>query len=523
MAKQDRAEAYADDYKPNWIGGLVMSLIIVATAGAAFAAYWTMTDRPVPPQLSGSPASPETIGAYGVIALILLGALAFVFLLGRALRRAFSPDYSGPYRVYILFTLVAAMISGYTTTYGVVIEFLDPAQGFVRYRLFPVVVFLYAFLFVFLTWSWTFDLVIRHDHHPGEEETASASRRARNRVLAAFAIPLIAAVPIFAVSTTTSALGLAGPRILERAVLGWMDDYSQSLRSLESYINEADSVALSLESLSTRMDTLAAQEAATGAITGYAGRGAVVNQLDNAADDLAQTADIVMREQAERLASVDEIGLRLEGARATVLDGSFFQTAAGDPLPVRDWQDRVRGLERQLGGQWETAASRSHVRAASGQLELMDRLIFGGAMSSSAAIATAQRDARGQISTYLAEARGVVQEEMSAAVAAETPEPPLFTYQSPLLVLFNSWEQAILPWVIAIAVDFGPWVWILLALIAGFDERARSRARYAYKPGAPGPQGHPGAAPQRSAEQPDAPIIAPGQRRPTNGAGATRH
>lgn len=522
MAEHREEAVYPEDHRPSAMRGFIISLIVVLTGAAALAAYWTMTSRPLPEQLQGDLASADAMAAYGVIALILLGALVFVFLVGRALSRAFSPDYSGPYRVYLLFTLVAAMISGYTTTYGVTIEFLDPAQGFIRYRLFPVVVFLYAFLFVYLTWTWTFDLVIRQDHEEGGAR--------RNRFAAAFLIPLLAAVPIFAVSTTTSALGLAGPRILERSVLGWMDDYTRSTRSLEGYIQDADSVALSLESLSTRMETLAGQEAATGAISGYAGAGSVVNQLNNASGDLQQTAGLVMREQQARLETVDVLANRLDGARARVLEGDFFQNAQGEALPVRDWQDRVRGLERELGGAWESASSRSHIRAASGQLDLLDGIIFGGAMSASSTVADAQRDARGQISSYLGNARGTVKNEMNRALADAPPEPPEFTYTSPLLVLFNSWEQAILPWIIAIAVDFGPWVWIMLALIAGFDERSRSRARYAHAPakrqGSPyrsdrddGPEGDEETRKRRK----DEPLLAPGAKRNGNGSGLTRH
>ena len=141
--------------------GFLAAVMITATAAAGLAAYWVMTGRAFPAPLQASPASPEFAGAIGVMALIFMGAVGFIYLIGRSLGRAFSPDYSGPSRIYLMFTLVAALISGYTTTYGVVLEFLDPAQGFIRYRLFPVVVFLYAFLFVYLTWSWTFDLIVR--------------------------------------------------------------------------------------------------------------------------------------------------------------------------------------------------------------------------------------------------------------------------------------------------------------------------------------------------------------------------
>jgi len=467
---------YAERPKGNFGASLFGSLIVVLTAVAALAAYWTLTGRSLPLPAPDNPAAPENMAVLGVMGLILIGAVAFVTMVWNSLTKAFSDHYSTPARIYTIFTLVAALISGYTTTYGVVIEFLDPAQGFIRYRLFPVVVFLYAFLFVYLTWSWTFDLIVRK-----EAEGAGAKRT--NRIAVGLLVPLIAAAPIFALSTTTSALGLAGPRILERSLLGWMDDYSRSIRSLDGYIQEAGAVSLGLESLSDRMESLAAQEAATGAISGFAGQGSVTAQLRSAAADLDNTAALVSREQTARLGEADELAQDLSRARATVLDGQFFIDANGDPLPVRDWQDNARGLERELGAQWERAASRAHIRAASSQLQLVDRLIFGGAVSNSSVVANAQQNARGQISAYLAEARDVVQSDMRDALSAETPQPPEFTYRSPLIVLFSRWQEAILPWVIAISVDFGPWVWIMLTLIAGFDSADRSRALHRHEYG----------------------------------------
>lgn len=447
-------------------------LLLVALAAAALGA-WVASGREVPQQLrpanwslpaSLADISPQSLGVLFVGALVVFGALAAIILVVNALRRAFDPSYSAPYRTYILFTLVAAMISGYTTTYGVTIEFLDPTQGFVRYRIFPVVVFLYAFLFVYLTWSWTFDLVIRSEP--------------RRRIAIALFIPLLAAIPIFAVSTTTSALGLAGPRILERRLLTWLDDYSESLSDLSAYIGETEAAALSLETFADRLDTLATQETETGAITGYAGSGAVVSQLTVAAEDLNAGADLIRREADERAVAIEAMAGDIDETRDEILSGAYFEDASGAALPVRDWQDKVQAQERQLRRQWEEISSRAYVRAAMGQLALLDSLILGGGISDSRTVAAAQRDGQARVSAYLATGQEVARAELAEAAAEDAPRPPGISYQSPLIVLFRNWQEAILPWVIAIAVDFGPWVWIALAAIAGYDRR-RSRARYA--------------------------------------------
>gem|GEM_PF-5071803 len=457
------------------LGKLVFGAILTLGLLAAALGAWIASGNPLPGWLrpdiptSFADLSPESFGLLFILMLIGFGALAAAILIVSAIRRAMDPTFSAPYRTYVLFTLVAALISGYTTTYGVIIEFLDPSQGFIRYRIFPVIVFLYAFLFVYLTWSWTFDLVIRSEP--------------RRRAMIALLIPLLAAPPIFAVSTTTSALGLAGPRILERRLLGWLDEYSDALGDLSAYVRETESAALSLETFAGRMDQLSAQEADTGAITGYAGRGAVVAQLSVAADDLEAGAQLIRRETEARETSVEAMADQIEDTRDDILDGAFFETPAGEPLPVRDWQDKVQAQERALRREWEDTASRAYVRAALGQLSMLDALIMRGGVSDSATVADAQRQAQGQVSAYLANGQQIVQDELERAIEEEAPRPPDIAYQSPLLVLFQSWEQAILPWVIAIAVDFGPWVWIALAAVAGYDRR-RSRARYAQ------PEGH---------------------------------
>ncbi len=456
-------------------GRLLFAIVLLLGLAAAAGGAWLAAGRPVPEALRMDlplrfeDISPQSFAVLFLAALIVLGAAAALILTGQALRRAFNPDYSAPYRTYILFTLTAAMISGYATTYGVIIEFLDPSQGFIRYRIFPVIVFLYCFLFVFLTWSWTFDLVIRSEP--------------RRRALIAILIPLLAAIPLFAVSTTTSALGLAGPRILERKVLTWLDDYSAALSDLSVYVGETESAALSMETFAGRLTQLSAQEAETGAITGFAGRGAIVAQLNVAADDLRAGADLIRRERAQREAAIGSMGDEIEATRLEILGGAFFETAEGAPLPVRDWQDKVQARDRSLRRRWDETASRAYVQAAIGQLQLVDSLIMRGGVSDRSAIAAAQRSAQEQISAYLGTGREIVRADLAEAAVKPPPAPPVAAYQSPLVVLFTSWKQAILPWAIAIAVDFGPWVWIALAAIAGYDRR-RSRARYA------APEGH---------------------------------
>ncbi|MBE1237109.1 hypothetical protein IHV25_05545 [Phaeovibrio sulfidiphilus] len=422
-------------------------LLFMGVAGALLVLGWA---RGFP--ITSSEAWSILILGYGAVGFLLAFLISLVVLhwltvwLSKTLTgaRLFRPTPRKPLgeRLFFLVTFIASVWGGYTSYYGFQIVFFSPEEG-IRYWLVPLLAGLIACSFVFTFWVTLF-------------ERMEMSSLWQKLVLLLIIAPAGAAI-IFGMSTATGVLGIGGDAAITYHMRLSVDAMQDTLNDIrQERDREYDRLIPIMTQTAQRFERLADEEERRGTLTQAAGAGAVSNYLRDLGRQAEATArDLEEQRRVETLNMIElndnmrklreAFGNRGRKFRAQletlVRDMNAVQSEIGKVIGASPL-DLVRFQVASMRGIRPLTPSSVNRAFADSQKEVMANL-------------------EGEKNSTLSEIERSLQQLQKEA----SRKPPGFMVMHDLEAIVVYWRQVWLSWAISIAVDMGPFLWILVAAV----------------------------------------------------------
>lgn len=354
---------------------------------------------------------------------------------------------SWPFIAYIAFLVIAAAVSAYTTFYGLQSLFFDESEGIFRFYILPVVISVGSFFFIL--WAWGKPAHVMDKVGPWK------------KLYLLFVYAPIAGVFILGISTMTSVIGIGGDDTVKYHLTQTLETYEQSLDEIKRFREQELPLAETTKLYGERFNGMASEERATGRLTGVTGGGAVTRYLEGLGDYALRMNSTIIQSNQEADIKFNTLNMMLTNLRAELEDGALDRGFAERMREFRERFNELRGLMIKMAEESPLPAIRA--QAADGQV-LNPRTALS---SHDAGLAAKQERMISELQMTLDRFSERLTEQLDSLDKREIPVVPKFEQVSLYESVVRYWHQVPMVWLLALAMDFGAYVALLLAAVIG--------------------------------------------------------
>ncbi|NBC22939.1 MAG: hypothetical protein GVY21_05630 [Gammaproteobacteria bacterium] len=266
----------------------------------------------------------------------------------------------------------------------------------------------------------------------------------------------VAAVAIVAMSSWLNAAALAGPAAVEQHLAEAVEDYQAGLTRAHENALAAQSLLPDVRIAAAKFTDLAAEENASGALTGTAGSGTVVALLQQTGRQLDQIARQIEASSGDVGALMDEGRQHLGVMRDLI--------AATGPIDARATgvADEAVKLIAVISALEETSVAPAISRAVDGLARGFVRPVADGR---SADLAQRQTEVVGTVEGVIAETSSTLTAAVDAILARPPAEPLQFQPMSAAEAVLAYAGDFVPAWAGAIAIDMVPAILVLIIVV----------------------------------------------------------
>ncbi len=427
-------------------------IVVLLCLGVVFA-MWS-----IPQVFDGASTSAPILEDYIAWVAYLFGGIFALFVFMHLMRSSYnllksiSPESSNDpvswaFMAYIVFLLIAAFVSAYTTFYGLQTLFFDRSEGVFRFYILPVIIATASFFFIL--WAWSKPMQVMDRVGPWK------------KVYLLFVYAPIVGVFIFGISTMTSVIGIGSGAAVKYHLTQTIETYEKSLDEIKRFREQELPLAATARLYGERFNSMADEERRTGRLTGVTGGGAVTRYLEGLGDYALRMDSTLVMNNEETEEQFNTINFMLTSLREELDNGYLDRNFKERTLEFREQFNELRGLMIKMAEESPLPAIRA--QAIDGQVLNPQTLLSDHDKS----LAEKQDNMIVTLQNMLDKFMERMESQLDNLDQREAPVIPKFEQVSLYQSIVSYWHQIPMVWLLALAMDFGAYVALLLTAVIG--------------------------------------------------------
>lgn len=425
------------------------TIFLIALSALIIWGYASITGEELTLAKAGEHAFTLCVIAFCILLFIAFGKLC---IFGWGIFKKIVPSLgdekrSFPFILYSSFLVLAAVFSSYNTFIGVQKVFFSGSESQVIYYVGPAIIALINFLIILIVWESCMLIIPRE--------------QLKKQMFMLVAVPLIAGAPIFITSTTTMVIGFAGDDAMKAHIDHSLEEYRESIKAIKRYKNEELNLATTFSKLGEHYNTLSEKEKETGSLTGVSGAGAVTLYLENSADYMEILSQNIINHNDSAKSELLMLEQQLVELHNRTHENNIDVTS-------KDGMTIVRTEFRLITDKMSEILDASVMDSIAFNLKSGEFLNPRTSLSnSSVSLADKQALAMEKMEALLDKLRHEVEPKLVKMQERTKPELSEYEHINLYDAVGRYSNKILLPWVVAITVDFFAWVILLIVTVVG--------------------------------------------------------